>query len=434
MSTFSRHVTSVEINQATGNQSVTGFGFTPKLSIFITEPSVSDIIADVANFHSSIGAATDSSNQWNVSVNSRNGQVSSSSAFSHDNTITGFIADPPGSMTPDYKFSLVSHDSDGLTFNVDDAPPSNYKTGIFSIGGDAITNVSVGRFNSKGSTGSQAISGLGFKPDCLLFFSVIDANDPRTSNVDAKLSISLITADNQIAYDMVCRNGQNPSISKRAMNYGLAFLGTITGSANALVATLTSLDADGWTLNWSTHSVALNERIYYIALKGASDMNFNVGTITLPNSTGSFFSENTGFANRAGIFLGACLSALTSTLNSHMELSFGVCADTNRYVIGGQNKDNVSPSVSSHFSHSKRIFRNVDQAGAVQEDIDVSSWQNSNFTLNSITALGASSSVLAYMVMGTDVDADSQGEAETDPTGGSGTTDSPDSSFLLSLL
>lgn len=432
MSTFSRYATSTALNLATGSQSLTGFGFTPKLNIFITEPSTSDIVADIANFHFSLGAAIDSSNKFVLAVNSRNGQTSSATSFAHDTSLVGDIADPPGTMNADYLFDFVSNDADGITINVTDAPPSNYKFGVLSIGGDAITNVALGRFNSKGSTGSQVITGVGFQADCYLLFSVMDFHDPRTSGDEAAFCMSLITPTNQIAYTMMCRDNQNPSVASRAMNASVAFLGTTNGTSIQMSATLTSIDADGLTLNWGTHSVAVGERIYFIALKGAADMNFNVGSITLPTSTGTFLSASTGFANRAGIFLGAALAALTSTLNTNMELSVGLSADTRRYMIGGQDKGGVSPTNATHFSHSQRIFRNVDQAGAVQEDVDMSSWQNSGFILDSKVAVGASPSVLGYLVMGTDTDADSVGGS--DGTGGSGDPNSPDSSILMSVL
>jgi hypothetical protein len=122
------------LNVATGNQSVSGLGFTPKLVIFQSTPDTANIVTSVANSHWSMGAF-DGVTKSVHAANARNGTFTSDTARYTDITNGIYVADPPGTMTPDYIAAPVSLDADGFTINISNAPPINYRFGYFALGG-----------------------------------------------------------------------------------------------------------------------------------------------------------------------------------------------------------------------------------------------------------------------------------------------------------
>lgn len=253
---------------ATGTQAVTGVGFQPNLVLFITNLQTA---SGVSNNNScfSFGVAQSSTARWACGVGLQNAQATMNNrrAF-YDNRC--ILVPAAGSNAIAHDADFVSMDADGFTIDWQTAPGAAYLVGYIAL---SVTSVKVGNFTQKTSTGSQATTGVGFQPDVLMLASAVHdtANavvDTARFSIGAGLSSSARwaywTGDEDAAANALADSRyQTNKIITMADEAG-------GGSPTTLAeADLTSLDSDGFTLNWSTAD-ATARNIGYIAMGGAS--------------------------------------------------------------------------------------------------------------------------------------------------------------------
>lgn len=249
----------------TGNRSVTGLSFTPKLAML--SHSTAGIIGTSttsgtgANF--SFGAY-DGTTQGVISggatnagtANARKGQNTTAMLQSHN---TG----DPRTLT--LVAAGTSLNSDGFTVNVSVAQVN--RVGYIALGGSGVSAKVVADV-TKTSTGTQTTTGVGFQPKALLAFSwgrtasaALDFDpswsfgltDGTSHHVSACMDIS--TAPTQTS---------NNHMTTKAL--GLSFSGDNT--ATWIEAEYSSFDTDGYTLNYTKVSAA-TEQFVAVALGGS---------------------------------------------------------------------------------------------------------------------------------------------------------------------
>ncbi len=165
-----------------------------------------------------------------------------------------------GPVGPPYQDGLVrvaSFDPDGVTLAIDEPFSNEMGVILLSLGPDLITNKAIGAELFPGATGDQVITGLGFQPTGLLFFSTGRepsepgysqycygvAADDGASGVDQSLIVGFsrgvgVSSDTR----RYCRRDYCLGLSIETPN-------------NELLerrAALSSLDADGFTLSHDT--------------------------------------------------------------------------------------------------------------------------------------------------------------------------------------
>lgn len=151
---------------------------------------------------------------------------------------------------------LVSLDSDGFTWNWTTANANTHTVYALCLKGGSYK---VGAFTQKTSTGTQAYTGFGFQPKGVLYYGV-----GRTAGAAIDANQSMMTAAaSDTTHRAVIQYGagaRSLAFLSRTLVYGDY---TIAGarSANAL-ADLSSFDADGDTLNYTTADATAREVIY----------------------------------------------------------------------------------------------------------------------------------------------------------------------------
>ena len=399
------HSGALALNVATGNQSVSGLGFQPKLVILQSTPDTANIVTAIANSHWSYGAF-DGTNKTVQASNDRNGISTSDNRKYADITNTIYVADPPGTMTPDYIATGVSLDADGFTINITNAPPINYRFGYWALGGSDVTNVKVGTFGSKGSTGSQGITGVGFQPDLIIIFSSGTFGGMPVNLGEGINGIGfangLLTA-NQYAMGSYSADGTTSAIGTiSAHNTGYVVYLPMTNTFVSLQATLTSFDADGFTLNWVTHPVLANVNMSYIAIKGTVDFKSKVGVAILPVFTGGkTIVTGIGFDPKCGLFASACFQALGTT-TAGVHTSFGWADTLKNMFMTGQTARFFGGSMNSfHTSHDLRIHRYnlYSSGGSLLEEASIGSWDTNGFTIYGDKSAGGGASRMGYLVI-----------------------------------
>ena len=323
---------------STGNQSVTGVGFQPKVVLFRY------------NLQTSTGSGADSVIGFGVGVSSSDRRVSgdysnnnlSTSNHAAWNQDTYCIYGPSGTPRADF----VSLDSDGFTINWGSS--SSMIVSYLALGGDELTNVKTGAASAKTSTGNQSYTGVGFQPTALIVFAGKFSTSPLDQSTNGSGLFGFATSSS--ARGMVAwrnQNGSNPQVAKHRQSTQRILSTTTTFTE----ADFVSFDSDGFTLNYTTAGGSADV-FYYLALRGPQ---VKVSSFNQATSTGNQSLTGAGFTPKAAIMMSANdVSGNNDAAQAHARVSFGWAtgtSDRSSFWIG--ETDNVSPTVA---------YRNIDTA------------------------------------------------------------------------
>jgi len=236
-----------------GNQSVTGAGFRPDCTLFLAGLTLAS--AGETAMLMSIGAAKSSSEQVACGISSEHfvGTSNTNRKQVADKCITLPWA-ASGAVLQEAAF--VSHDADGITVNWTTALANRTIIALCLKGGQ----YKIGTETQKTSTGTKATTGVGFLPTGLLVFGA--NNTTSTAIADhARLSIgaaSSVGVEKSIfggATDAQA-DGVADSIYSATKLLVHATEGTPTTNAEA---DLSSFDAGGFTVDWTTADATARE-------------------------------------------------------------------------------------------------------------------------------------------------------------------------------
>ena len=178
-----------------------------------------------------------------------------------------------------------------------------------------------GSFATPTATGSQAITGLGFSPVMLLLIvSVVKTDGTIAAHVNGSLGFAGLSSGGSIQQSSVrFRDTDNAATSsnQRGNTSGTDVVRMFDSSATTsiLVATTSSFDVDGFTLNWTTVDAANAYLVSYLAL-GGSDFTDTAhsGQTPAPAATGSQ-STLTGTDTRFGLLPGTFIPNASAGTN-----------------------------------------------------------------------------------------------------------------------
>lgn len=374
---------------------VTGVGFVPKVVILFCNNATAD--GSQANAHVSIGAASSTSARFGGSIESKNGQSASSVGFDEESTIALTIAnDVPTILV---KADFVSFDSDGFTLNFSTVDANARIINYIAIGGADLTNANVGNASIPASTGNKSFTGIGFKPDALIFVNVTDYTVlPSSASDNVKLSIGFGLSSTARGYAANYNEKiTSPSITKRKQIVTKA-IGCLTSASMTWEADMVSMDADGFTLNFSTVDAGAADIFFYIALKGGQ---YKTGTFTQKTSTGSQATTGIGFTPTGVIFASVNNTSSSSIVNTaRFSLGSG-SSSTSRGCIWLGSTNGVSTTVTNSNLDRSNIIKMMTEAGTptTQAAADLTSLDSDGWTLNWGTADATAREIL-YLALG----------------------------------
>ncbi|MFQ5779711.1 MAG: hypothetical protein ACE5HN_02850 [Nitrospiria bacterium] len=163
-------------------------------------------------------------------------------------------------------------------------------------GGGGATSTKYGSFTK--ATGaapvSQSITGVGFQPKGVIFFWTRQTAEGFASDLNAGVGFATGPA-NERAVSVTALSGDNRNQTGRRRSESNMILLLSGGPFPTLIAQaeLTSFDADGFTINWTTND-ANAYLIHYIAL-GGDITNALAGTFTLTRTVGNQAVTGVGF-------------------------------------------------------------------------------------------------------------------------------------------
>lgn len=283
---------------AGNNVVVSGIGFPPDLVIFFWSGKAFATGEAAANAGPGIGWASSSSARRAVGASIQNSaDPYGSRRVQHDDACVAI----PTNSTLDGLLDLVSMDSDGFTLVVDNQFGTDYAVGYMALKG--VTNISMGTLTEPASTGNQQITGVGFPPTAVFFASISSAAALPTDTNNAKLSFGAMTATHQ--YSTAVFDDDNTGSSVHAYySYDAECIGLGTdGDGTALNgrASRTSLDADGFTVNWLER--AGSRKVFWLAVAGG---NWALGDILSQTGTSNTAETGLGFGPEGVGFISNC--------------------------------------------------------------------------------------------------------------------------------
>lgn len=271
-----------------GSQAVTGVGFQPKLIILFTSSFAADNPQGYAqDGQLAIGAAASSSARFCQWGTGRNGFTMD--AFRGSRSAKCIVI-PGNRNTTVAEADLTSMDSDGFTLSWNTGPGAAYRIHYLALGGDDI-QVKVGKASIATSGGTQSFTGVGFKPDAMLFFH---SGRITEDTIQGAGILGAGMADGTRQYTLSHCGNTAFNASTAAAQRPVAIREVTATSGNPTVAasaTLASFDTDGFTLTVGTLPSSTLP-VGYIALKG---VRARVDAVTTKTSTGTKAYTGVGF-------------------------------------------------------------------------------------------------------------------------------------------
>lgn len=361
-------------NTTTGNQTITGVGFTPKALILWTD-------------HQTATGTTSTTAKVNFSVGYTDGVAQASGGnITDDNTlnrgrawsesaclITLNAASP---INQDSSASIVSFNADGFTINWGTAPASAILIHYYVLGGSDITNVKVGLFNTDNNGNisfPQAITGVGFQPDLLMFLCTSQLS-AGTNTSDSHFTIS--AANDASGTGLIYTSGG--TLYARAG-------GSILATEGLKTATLTSMDSNGFTINWAASPFNLF-RVAYLAIKGGK---YKVGSDTQATSVTTKATSGFGFQPVGVMLLNPQRTASTSATDEE-RVGLGTASAVGTEGTIWKHSPDTNPARAASATLTNKIIRTADtQAdGSVVQRAEASlaSLDSDGFSLSWTTA------------------------------------------------
>ena len=381
------------INTATGNQSIIGVGFLPKIVIFYGSFTTADGVAVDAMIP--VGAALSSSDRFAVMTTSEDGQGTTDTrgVVKTDKCLSLFEAG--SSATIEYEADFVSLDVDGFTINVTTAPGVAYRIGYLALGGDTLTNVYLGDYQMGTSTGNEVVTGVGFEPDAIMLFANGIASATTANTSDMNISIGYATSPTkQGTAAIFSQEWVGTSVTYRYQVSDKMLAGFSGGAFIHYELDLVSFDADGFTYDL-TNAPTSGRNFKYICLQGGE---YDVGVFNSQTSTGTFSISGLGFTPQAGVFT-SVLGATSAIEELNNKLNIGLATgNAEQFTIGSTDEDNQSPSNSDNFSDDSRVYLNYDFAQTKLGDISLTSWDADGFTLDQMDADPIANEVIYFVI------------------------------------
>ena len=159
--------------------------------------------------------------------------------------------------------ALVNDQSYGLLGIRNDSVTSATTLYLAALGG---IQAMAGSGLQPGTTGTQAISGLGFTPK-LVFLLSVGTTAQTTVQTETRWSLGAATGLAQGRSWFGATDAVNPSVTARGHSISVVITSATpnaTGSSTAVTAeaALQSLDVDGFTLNWTTADATAREYLW----------------------------------------------------------------------------------------------------------------------------------------------------------------------------
>lgn len=369
-------VGSFALNAVTGNQVITGVGLLPKALLFFTSGQTVD--GSVSGLDYCQGLATSASNR--VALAGFDGLGAAINAVDYQST-SACIIGINALGNPTLIVDIVSMDSDGFTLNISTSDGVARIVNFIALGGADLTNATIKQWTTATATGNQAITGVGFQPDCLFNIGSLNSTAPPGGR-------SIIFHD--IGFGTSSSNRANTSwksgFGGNEVAESMQSTSTFIRSSNVTLfyaADLVSLDSDGFTVNWSTANGTARYQ-FALCLKGGR---YKVGSFNQPTGTGAQAITGLGF-KPTGIYFQSFDNVSSSSILTQNRISMGATSGSGaRFSWWEGDQNGASLSVNNmNLDRTNVIKMLTEGTPTLNSAADITSLDNDGFTVNWGTA------------------------------------------------
>lgn len=394
---------------ATTTYTVSGLSFQPKALMFVTMGAgAATDIASTGDWQSNIGFALSTSDRRCIHTFSDNANTTVRAQMAYRNAEIA-AQSAHGDTNTTGELDLNSITSDGFTLIVDDQGLQDLVVEWYAWGGSDLTAYEIFELTEPAATGDTATNLTGaFQPDALIFAGSNVAAGPPTFLATADGTMMLGFASSSASTDQVVIVTNDDDAGGTSDTDGYIREGEVIalilnggGNPNTL-ASLTSFDADGFTLNYAA-TANTGRRIIGLALQGGQ---WKAGGYTIDGSTGSATATVSGLAFQPigglGFTKGTTQSA-AGTSTAEAKISIGGWAGTSdRSALGAWNESAMLITEIDHIVEYDAFLALPSAAGAAASAFDLSAITSDGFTVIVDTAGGVASEYHGYLVFASD--------------------------------
>ncbi len=220
---------------------------------------------------------------------------------------------------------------------------------------------SQGSFTKQNGVGNQVITGVGFRPKAVIFYwtrhtAVPPAVSPFAGqNSMNNLGVGFASGPANVGAVSITARDRRPKSDNgrmRSQTYPIIFLTGGGGGGQPTVvarAQLVSLDADGFTINWTTNTDSNPYLVHYVAL-GGDITNALASTFNLTTAAGNQTVAGVGFQPDFVLFLWSFTEAVDTAGIGNSEIGLGLAAGpTSRGAIVYSGRDNSGTNVDKNW-------------------------------------------------------------------------------------
>lgn len=384
---------------ATGNQSITGVGFTPKVVIFL-----SSIVASGSTTYESgrigLGVGVSSSSRHCIGYSGAS-NAATAQAQRISNSAKCLCVVNHNSSTVLLAADFVSHDADGFTVNFSTVQASPRQVHYLALGGSDL-QVYQNRFASDAATGNKAITGVGFKPDIVLFNTneLSDADSASGAASGLFGTGAAISSSSQFALGEYAKGNATTPTDTASILLGTKVISRLSDSSTVgLEADYVSADNNGFTLNFTT---AVTRRVFYLALAGIKT---KIGAFSEPTTTGKTFVKGMGFKPSAVMLFSISKASSASIQNGHnLMITFAdEFGHTYSHMIDGQDNITSNSKEEGKISQSHLLMHGTANTTGtpitINADATLVRMTSDGFEYNMTTA-NATSREVYYIALG----------------------------------
>ena len=368
---------------------VTGVGFQPK-AIFLSASSLNtNTFEGDTNYQWGFASSVADQRSMGWSQVDANG-VSNTMSVTCD---TDIWSDAKGSLVGNME--LQSFDSDGFTLNIPSNRGDQWNIGYLALGGDDLTNAKVGSFFTPSATGLHAVTGVGFIPDFVMLLNT--GQTVEDINSTAFIGSESFGCFNGIGEQACCSFAAEDNISTmdtaryQRTDKCLAYIDDCDVSSISTEAEFSTMDTDGFTLNFTTVGnicgELFNTIVFYLAIKGPQTKIGSFASPTVGTPPVSQAVTGTGFVPQALIMWSVGKTAGTSIVD-HCRYAIGGTSDTsNRWCNWSAFEDATGNAVTAKRADDNNVMRISTATASAGSSItqalaDISSFDSDGFSLS----------------------------------------------------
>ena len=296
---------------------------------------------------------------------------------------------------------LTSWNGASFTLNWTTNDNNAYVIHYVLIGGQGVSSKMV-QWQFPGATGNAAVTGVGFSPDAVLhFYSGAGFNTVPPANLGSALfgMGAMERGGTQGANGAASTDNVSPTNAVRAQRPGVAIYTASLPSLISKQATLVSMDADGFTLNYS---VANNWTgyLYSLALAGGR---VRVGSFTKAVAAAPAVQAVTGLGFKPNLVVLSSVQDVaraSGTITNPARRGLGASDGTTAGCSAYSDEDGRNTSSVHAIDKTNKLFMKMDNATqTIDAEADLASLDADGFTLRWTTNDAVATEVL-YFALG----------------------------------